>query len=304
MYYFSEEERKSLSRGLVPRSRAIGVAEELRGWNWMEPPLEPSYDVRLAAYEVASRYCSSGRDIYLRRVMKVRAPATPSMVRGRVLHSVVSEILTEAKKFLYTYGHSACSSILGMADQVLEVADTDRQVLGDTYEDVLEEARMLRSYETIRIVSRIQDLVSRYPHISRDSLASLSIPVVVDQHLDGAMLGLSSHLRTDATTIGEPIVLDLKVGEKRDFHRLQTTAYALVTEALYDYPVNIGCIVYLNPSKGNLTVERDFHIITDEMRQWFVEERDAKAAIVGEGLDPGRATSCDAQCQFYKTCWS
>ncbi|MEW6425294.1 MAG: CRISPR-associated protein Cas4 [Bacillota bacterium] len=39
MYFLTEEEKKHLLRGLLPRARETGVAEELRGWNWPQPPL-------------------------------------------------------------------------------------------------------------------------------------------------------------------------------------------------------------------------------------------------------------------------
>jgi len=41
MYYLSEDERKHLLKGLLPKTRRTEVAEELRGWSWPEPPLLP-----------------------------------------------------------------------------------------------------------------------------------------------------------------------------------------------------------------------------------------------------------------------
>jgi CRISPR/Cas system-associated exonuclease Cas4 (RecB family) len=48
MYFLTEEEKKRLLKGFLPKSREQGVAEELRGWNWSQPPLEPAYDYQRA----------------------------------------------------------------------------------------------------------------------------------------------------------------------------------------------------------------------------------------------------------------
>lgn len=82
MYFLSEEENRLVLRRLAPQARERGVAEELRGWNWDKPPLSPIFDTRLGVYEVAGHYCPTGRDIYLRRVMKVRVPPSPAMAQG------------------------------------------------------------------------------------------------------------------------------------------------------------------------------------------------------------------------------
>lgn len=43
---------------------------------------------------------------------------------------------------------------------------------------------------------------------------------------------LSSNLSADAFTFSEPMILDLKFGRPQKFHRLSTTGYALVMEAV------------------------------------------------------------------------
>ena len=94
------------------------------------------------------------------------------------------------------------------------------------------------------MAARIQEILVKQPHIQEDSLATLAIPVVVEQKLDGTFFGLSASLSADAFTFSEPMVLDLKFGEPKKFHRLSTTGYALVMEAIHEYPINLGCIVY------------------------------------------------------------
>ncbi|MEM2733039.1 MAG: CRISPR-associated protein Cas4, partial [Nitrososphaerota archaeon] len=51
------------------------IDESLRGWNWsndvLSPPLEGVY---LGVSELANRYCSTYRDVYLKRVLSKPAP--------------------------------------------------------------------------------------------------------------------------------------------------------------------------------------------------------------------------------------
>jgi len=77
MYFLSEEEKRLVLRRLAPQARQRGVAGELRGWNWHEPPLSPVFDTRLGVFEVAGQYCPTGRNLYLRWVLQVRAAPSP-----------------------------------------------------------------------------------------------------------------------------------------------------------------------------------------------------------------------------------
>jgi len=63
--------------------------------------------------------------------------------------------------------------------------------------------------------------------------------------------------------------------------------YALVMEALHEYPVNLGCLVYVDFKGDRMIVRKDIHIIDDELRQWFIEERDEKMRMIYEEIDPG-----------------
>ena len=105
--------------------------------------------------------------------------------------------------------------------------------------------------------------------------------------------------------MGGMIICDMKTGAKMEFHRLSTTGYALVYESLYEIPVNIGCTVYLSFLKDHPTphIEREFYLIDDELRQWFIEERDNKMEIVYYGKDPGKG-KCSKNCIYYSFCSS
>ena len=54
--------------------------------------------------------------------------------------------------------------------------------------------------------------------------------------------------------------------------------------------------------KGDrLVVKKDIHIIDDELRQWFVEERDDKMRMLYEEIDPGLA-ECYDYCPYILHC--
>jgi len=314
MYFLSHEEKKQLARYYLPKAREIGVAEELRGWHWDLPPIQPIYDVRLGVFDVAGQYCPKGRDLYFRRVEHMRGNPTKQVLQGKIFHALMVEIITLCKKNIYLYGITQISSLPeAVSKEAGEWLNQEikRYVTGnlkelENLEELIEETtiqgRELLRFEVERIWGRIQEVLLQQPYIAEDSLVSLAIPVVVEQKLNGSFLGLSGMLSTDALTYSEPIVVDLKFGPPRDFYRLATTGYALVLEALHDFPVNIGCIVYAQFKNGRWHIERDLHVIGDELRQRFIEERDEKMRLVYEEIDPGPEINCKIECMYKSDC--
>jgi len=297
MYFLSDEEKRLLLRRLAPQARDHGVAEELRGWNWHQPPLSPMFDTRLGVYEVAGHYCPTGRDLYLRRVMNVRVLPSPAMAEGAYLHALLCRIILAAKRTLYTADGNPLDALEVLQEPTLAPMDN-----GVDADGLREKATLLWTYEYRQIVARVQDVLARQPRIGIDSLVNLALPVIAEQKLDGTFLGLSPHLSVDAFVWSEPMVLDVKFGRKEPFHRLSTTGYALVMESIYEYPVNLGCLVYASFAGGRVLLERDFHVIDDELRQWFIEARDERARLVEEEIDPGLPEECPLTCPYYRVC--
>ncbi|MCL6477218.1 MAG: type I-A CRISPR-associated protein Cas4/Csa1 [Peptococcaceae bacterium] len=302
MYFLNDEEKKQLVKNYLPRSRQMDIAEELRGWNWHQPPLAPVYDLRLALYEVANSYCPTARDLYLKRIDGIKARPNPAMVRGRVLHDVLAQVLVRAKKAIYN------NNLENVGQLIREVGDLPAldqvkpsHISDEDWSDIRKKAELIAQFEAGRIQSRLQDVLVKQPNIGVDSLVSLALPVVVEQRLDGSFLGLSPNLSSDAFTFSEPMILDLKFGEPQKFHRLTTTGYALVMEALHEYPVNLGCLVYVDFRGDRMTIRKDIHIIDDELRQWFIEERDNKMRMLYEEIDPG-VDNCYPNCPYTLNC--
>lgn len=234
----------------------------------------------------------------------VRVPANQAMLRGKTLHQVLADVLVAAKRLCYAHGPDRPDQIGAELTAFADEYHSDAPGSGadNGLAGLEEEARNLAKFEADRVTARLRDVLIRQPHIGVDSLVAQAIPVVVEQRLDGSYLGLSQHLSADAYTVSEPMVLDLKFGQRQAFHRLSTTGYALAMEAAYGYPVNLGCVVYADVKGSRVTVDRDFHIIDDELRQWFLEERDEKARLIHEQLDPGVAATCSPACPYVDAC--
>ena len=307
MYFASAEEQRWVQRGLLPDARRQPVADDLRGWSWDRPPLRPIYEQPLGVYEIAGKYCPTGRDVYLRRVENSRTIPNLGMREGRRLHQVVASVLTAAKRLIYSHGSAsvpfieALSGALGV-DQETAAPPTAEQHHDQDKDLLAAKVRALREFELRRIVARVEAVLAHQPYVQADALAMLALPASVEVKLDGRFLGLSEHLAADAITWPDVAVLDLKFGPREPFHRLTTAGYALVLESLFERPVDVGCVVYARFMNGRVIVERDFHLIGDELRQMFIEERDEKARLVAEQLDPGLPATCPRTCPYLRTC--
>ena len=71
------------------------VSEELRGWRWGEPPLLHTSSVFLTVSEATYQVCPTGRDVYLKRVAKVKL--APEVEVGYVVQAAYSASVAAAK---------------------------------------------------------------------------------------------------------------------------------------------------------------------------------------------------------------
>ncbi len=283
MFMPTAEEKKRLLRGTIPRARKLGVDDTLRGWSWSSAPLLSPYEVPLGLSEVANAYCTSGRDIYARRVLGAEPEPNEKMLLGGALHSTLRDWTVHAKKTLYNCGAG------NPEEAVCEIRAFP--------EPHLPEARAIVRYQADAIEFRLREALSQFPRIQTDALVAHVLPVTLGQMLDGAFLGLSRRLSTDLLNLGEPCILDIIFNDhKRDFHPLTLAGYALVLEAVYEFPVDVGVTVYASFQDGRLHIEREFAVIGDELRMEFVEVRDEKQRMVADELDPGSCEGCEGWC--------
>ena len=306
VFYLTPSERRLLFRRYFTWARREPPSEEWRGWSWDSPPLEPPYDVVLTLHEVASQHCSTGRDVYLRRVEGIKPPPNERMIRGLVLHSVVERAIVEAKKALYSgrarTGDELACALSEIEESVLSGALKPAEGLSEGARSKIEGmARSLWRFEAIQIASNLDRALADNPRAGLDALVNTAIPFVVERCIDGSFLGLSDAIRVDALAHSR-VVLDLKTGRKREFQELFTAGYALALEAELEGPVDVGVVVYLDFASGKPHVSREMHLVDEALRREFIEERNRKMRIVAEELDPGIAESCPGDCPFYPYC--
>ncbi len=304
MYFLSDDERKFFLKKMLPKARKLDIDDDLRGWNWHQPPLEPVYEEKLSVYEVSNGYCASGRDLYMRRVLNQKHKPNYFMISGKAYHQILVNVMENAKKLIYHYGPRDAVKLTAALRRPLDIEwPNEMSILTEEQKKELAVRGIyLRDYQQGRIAARVDELLTKQPYIGSDSLAHLAVPLVCELKLDGRFLGLSPYLSTDAFVISEPMIMDLKFGAPQKFHRLSTTGYALVMEALYEMPVNLGCIIYGEFKNGKLTVNKDMHLIDDELRQWFIESRDEKMRMISEEIDPGLSQDCKDFCPGFAVC--
>ena len=294
MYFLSDLEHKLLIHKLLPMAREVGVAPELRGWNWHMAPLKPFYeDVRLPMYTVCSKYCPSGRDVYLGFVERVRGVLNFKIVLGKVLHGVVSDCLQAFIQRRNLSFDSWCKKIRW--DEIPAKPD-----------DVLPPARRVWSHLVKLCEARYAEIETRQPYASEQDLMASTVPFLIEHKISGELLGLSGLLSLDCYDYLHAIMFDLKVGsEPEDWHRLAPVGYALVFESVHEVPIDICCVVYLNMINDRIVVKKDLFFASDELRNWWIEERDSKLEIVAERKDPGKPdkSQCREDCMYYPACY-
>ncbi len=253
------------------------------------------------------------RDIYLRHVESKRKPLTAKMIEGGLYHATIAKAVENAKRSLYRLG-PASGMELGadlyqirdpLIDDLLNHAGTpevsDRGGVFDRPR-VRRNMTWLWDYEVGQIMASVDMVLSSQPYIGLDALVNTAVPVVVEQKLDGRNIGLSGYLSADAFG-SEGVVLDVKTGVRRNFHRLATAGYALVIESIHEYPVDVGCLVYCWFRKPiPPVIEYDVHQIDETLRQDFLELRDNAMKLIYDEQDPGLPAKCYEDCPYWNEC--
>lgn len=275
---------------LLPLARQVGVSPELRGWSWHQPPLKPYYDAKIPMYSVCSKYCPNDRDVYLSQVKKVKPILNFRVTLGKILHGVVSDSLQffmkgENISFDEWWEKIRWEGLVG-----------DRELL---------KRRAKQVWEFIEKNCKAQyaNLSATQPYASDHDLMKSSMPFLIEHKISGELLGLSGLLSLDCYDYLRCIMFDLKVDDKQeDWHRLFPVGYAIVFESVHEVPVDICCILYLNFINEKLIIKKDIFFSNNELRSWWIEERDRKLEIVALKKDPGTPNICNEDCIYYKSC--
>ena len=298
MFFLDEDETRYVIRGLAPRARSEGVAEELRGWRWESAPLAPLYEAALDVTEVADQRCATGRDLYLRRVLGADGHPDDAALLERALQEAVATLVVLAKRAVYEHGPLAAERVRTVPPPVESPAAGDRSAAAGLTAAV----QLVWGFERRRIAARLEATLARQPRIGADALVAAALPVTVGRRLDGRYLGLAAEVAVDAVGFPEPVAFALRYGAPQPWHRLAPTGHALVLEALHETPVNLGAVVYVTLADGQVGIARDLFVIDDELRQSFIDARDERARLVEEEIDPGLPAVCPESCPMFLRC--
>lgn len=304
------ERRFSLLRDeLIQRG---GISEELRGWSWNKSSrLKGNLDIRLPVSEVTHRYCPTYRDIYLKRVAKTPAPVSVKTVRGLLYHKIFQEASIKIKQFIYLNQFISGAEMLSEylpnlsqnLDKMLNRIEQSSELKEEEKELLIREGYILYRYLLVQAAARIDSALSRYPHMSLESLANEVIPSISEKKVDGSLLGFSKELSVDIYT-PQNAIADIKTGEQRSFHRHSLAAYALCIEASENVAIDFGLLIYvkIDLDKQVPLFNVDAFIIGDELRLEAIEYRDKSQEILIIGKDPGKPAICPEYCPYFSYC--
>ena len=282
------------------------VSEELRGWNWSEPPLLPSYGIKLFMSDVAGGFCPTGRIAYLRYVLKTGERPPIGLTIGAFIHNIYHEASRVAKALIYEHVGPVSSDrfrdeFVAQGHDVLEGLFKRYPALGRELKQSIFSS--LWNYAANTYASALDRFRSRSPFMSVDGLATMVVPMTVEYPVDGSLIGLSRTLRIDAV-LPPAILVELKTRTVKHDHEVAMAGYALAYESQYEVPINYAIIVNLRFDRS----WRDFKLyerivrISDDLRDEFIERRDKIMRIVAEGIDPGLPDRCDRYCPYIEVC--
>ncbi len=268
------------------------VEDEWRGWRWDQPPLRPRAYLGLTMSDVTSRYCSTRRDLWLRRIKSVKIESIPRhMEVGAIVHYVfhiANKLFLEAS----TRYNDPCT----VYDYMIE--NSKREFKAHNI-DIEREPWSWKLYR--RLAHTYVGSMALRTIWHPGSKGYEGLIWITEHHIDGSMLGLSQNLRVDA--FGEGVVVEIKYGRPQDFHRLALTGYALALEANYEVPVNYGLIIYVNGVLEDcIRISVKPYYLSTYLRKQFIDERDEAIDLLLSGREPPLPPSCPENCPYYPIC--
>ena len=276
-------------RRLYWTARQDPVDEDLRGWCWDRPPVKPRAYLGLSVSEISSKYCPTRRDVWLRRVTKVKPKPTGQLCIGKLVHEIIHKVFTEARKML-TLGYpgwTVYEELSSKAPDFLNRLNANGEWAIDFYKTIL-----------LTVVSEAEEAQA----INGSIPAIGWSPWITECRVDGSYIGLSSSLSVDALTEGG-VIVEFKYGKAMDFHKLTLAGYSLALEANLEVPFDYGILVYVNGIPGG---RPRIHVrpvyISNELRRWFLDERDEIIDMILSEEEPLKPATCPVNCPFKEVC--
>jgi CRISPR-associated protein Csa1 len=290
------------------------VNGRIRGWHYGDRPVKPLVSGSLSVSTIASDFCPTARDLYLRYIEGFEAIPSPPMVRGTLYHGILEAVVTTAKKLVYEgispdlnfgralddQGSSVIERLIADERESIEMAGLTSEELQQVRKNMMK----IWNSEACQISAAVVFTLSSSPHMNSDSLVAHAIPLTIEHRIDGSRIGLSRGLSIDAFQSLRPMIMEMKTGKEQEFHRLTLAGYALAFESAFERPVDFGMLAYPRfiDDRPVPYVLRRVYPIDDELRLRFLQMRDRKLEIINKQLDPGLPTRCPSTCSFIEIC--
>ncbi len=285
-------------RMLRKQLESFGISEELRGYNWDKPPVEPLNNVKITISDL-NGFCPTRRDLFLKYVLKERVEPNQYMLKGLAIHKIIRETIVTLKKAIY----SDCDSGEEIINEYFKdstLSDRICKNLNLACDSIRDEISKLYRYIVLQVAAKVDEIKSKYPDVDAENIVGLILPPVVERKIDGGLIGLSKNLSLDVFTPYN-VIMDFKSGYERFEHMLSLTGYALALEADDEIDVNFGVLIYVRIDK-NVQFNQKGFLISDELRREFLEVRDEIAELIESGADPGKPSECPKYCYYYGVC--
>jgi CRISPR-associated protein Csa1 len=183
----------------------LGISEEMRGYSWNTPPIEPLDDFKISVADINS-FCPTRRDVYLKYILRERQKPNQYMLNGLAYHKVIRKTLGELKKALYNEFSDGQSIIDKFYNNSAIPLSISKKLNADT-----ENCVKLYRYIIIQAAARVDDVISKFPSADAETIVSMAIPPFIERKIDGSLVGLSENLSLDVFTPFNTI-MDFKSG--------------------------------------------------------------------------------------------
>jgi CRISPR-associated protein Csa1 len=269
---------------LLRRVRITGgqpdTPPELRGWSFDKPPVRPPAHLGIALSDFAYGYCPTGRNLYLKYVLRERPQPAKPLLEGSALHAALFKALEDFRRFVY-----AGVPMSGPGEAVPE--------------EFKPKAEALYRYVAARLLGEYHYVLASGLARGRDSAAFYAAPIHTQVAVDGAPLGLG-YVVADGVALGA--VVEFKFGPSQNVDAA-LAGYAMAIEAEYGMPIDYGIHVQIWVD-GSVEYRAQAHHLGEGPRLKFLEARDEAVDVVASGRDPGTPPQCPKTCPFYHICRS
>ena len=247
--------RRNLRRLHAVRDSDV-IPGELRGWSYDIPPVRPRAYLGLGVSEVAYGSSCGWRSLWVRRKMGERVEPTESMVAGSLVHEAFHRASSDVRRLL-TRG------VPPWKVGVILVGRRPGWIPRGAPGWVEELYKLL-------VTAWSGEAAGHLLYYGGEGVGFL--PWLTEYRVDGSPLGLSRRLRVDA--LGEAgVVVEVKLGRPRWWHKVGLAGYALALESSLEAPVDYGVLISVGVN-GGIRVEAEPFYISGYWREEFIRARD------------------------------